>query len=65
MEKRSKAKARLARMDEGSRSVTSIDSSGSSINSNLTDDGAIRGCGESASGNELSKIYEVNEARER
>ena len=60
LEKRSKPKGRLARMEEGSRSVTSIDSSGSSVNSNLTDDSVRLERGE-GSGVELSRIYEVND----
>ena len=64
LEKRSKTKPRPSRMDEGNRSVTSIDSSGSSICSNLTDDSARLEKGE-GSGVELSRIYEVNdEARD-
>jgi hypothetical protein len=64
LEKRSKTKARLARMDEGSRSATSIDSSGSSIYSNVTDDSVRLERGD-GSGVELSRIHEVNdEARD-
>ena len=64
LEKRSKTKARLARMEEGSRSGTSIDSSGSSIYSNLTDDSVRLERGE-GSGVELSRIHEDNdEARD-
>lgn len=64
LEKRSKTKGRLARLEEGSRSGTSIDSSGSSVYSNLTDDSVRLERGE-GSGVELSRIHEVNdEARD-
>ena len=64
LEKRSKSKARLARTEEGNRSATSIDSSGSSVYSNLTDDSVRLERGE-GSGAELSRIHEVNdEARD-
>jgi len=62
LEKRSKQKARLARTEEGSRSVTSLESSSSSVLS-LTNDEAARM--ENASSVELAKISEVNEAKER
>jgi hypothetical protein len=67
LEKRSKAKARLAKMEEASRSGTSIESSESSAFSVVTDE-AIRmeraESTRSASG-ELARIYEVNEAKEK
>ena len=65
LEKRSKGKARLTKMDEGSRSGTSIDSSSSSVHSVLIDESVRMERGESATGMELSRIYEVNEGRER
>jgi hypothetical protein len=65
LEKRSKTKTRLAKTDEGSRSATSIDSSGSSVYSAFTDESIRMEKGDSAAGMELSRIHEVNEARER
>ena len=52
-------------MDEGSRSATSIDSSGSSVYSAFADEPIRMEKGDSATGMELSRIHEVNEARER
>jgi hypothetical protein len=65
LEKRSKTKARPVKMDEASRSGTSIESSGSSSFSAATDESIRVEKGENTSSTELTKIYEVSEAKER
>jgi hypothetical protein len=54
LEKKAKAKARLAKLEEGSRSETSIESTGSSMSTSV--DRMDR---------EMEKIAEVNEAAEK
>lgn len=64
LEKRAKAKARLSRLEEASRSGTSIESSGSSVTTSVDDSARIGVVGESTSPREMEKITEVNEVSE-
>jgi phosphatidylinositol phospholipase C, delta len=64
LEKRAKTKARLAKMEEASRSGTSLDSSGSSVLSFPMDDAVRMERGESLNAMELSRIHEVSETKE-
>jgi hypothetical protein len=64
LEKRAKAKARLSRLEEASRSGTSIESSGSSVTTSVEDAARFGLGGESISPREMEKIAEVNEVNE-
>lgn len=64
LEKRAKAKARLSRLEDASRSGTSIESSGSSVTTSVEDSARIGVAGESTSPREMEKITEVNEVSE-
>jgi len=67
LDKKSKTKVRLMKMDEASRSGTSIDSSTSSTYSAPAELETVRmeRGNSSNSGVELASIYEVNEAKEK